>query len=61
MFQWRPAGKAGDLREDVSAEIIGKQAVAALRHVQAELEAGALLTIKADRTRLRLLPLRTEE
>lgn len=47
--------------EDVSAKIIGKQTVAALRHMQAELEAGALLTIEADRTRLRLLPLQTEE
>ena len=32
--------------EDVSAEIIGKQTVAALRHMQAELEAGALLTVE---------------
>jgi predicted nuclease of predicted toxin-antitoxin system len=47
--------------EDVSAEIIGKQTVAALRHMQGELEAGALLTIEADRTRLRMLPLRAEE
>ncbi len=47
--------------EDVSAEILGKQTVAALRHMQAELEAGALLTIEADRTRLRMLPLQTEE
>lgn len=43
--------------EDLSAEIIGKQTVVALRHMQAELEAGALLTIEADRTRLRLLPI----
>src|SRR6266851_5050533 len=47
--------------EDVSVEFIGKQAVAALRHMQAELEAGALLTIEAGRTRLRLLPIRTQE
>ncbi len=47
--------------EDVSAEFIGKHAVAALRHMQAELEAGALLTIEAGRTRLRLLPIQTEE
>jgi len=47
--------------EDVSVEFIGKQTVAALRHMQAELEAGALLTIEAGRTRLRLLPIRTEE
>jgi predicted nuclease of predicted toxin-antitoxin system len=47
--------------EDVSAELIAKQTVAALRQLRAELEAGALLTIEADRTRLRMLPLRTEE
>jgi len=47
--------------EDVSAEIIGTQTVAALRHMQAELEAGALLTVEADRTRVRILPLQTEE
>lgn len=46
---------------DISPESIAAQTVAALRHVQTELEAGALLTIEADRTRLRLLPLRTEE
>jgi hypothetical protein len=45
-----------------SPEIIGKQTLAALRHMQAALEAGALLTIEADRARLRLLPpLETEE
>jgi predicted nuclease of predicted toxin-antitoxin system len=47
--------------EDVSAEIIGKQTVAALRHMQDELEAGALLTVEADRTRVRILPLQIEE
>ncbi len=47
--------------EDVSAEFIGMQTVTALRHVQAELEAGALLTIEAGRTRLRLLPIQAEE
>jgi predicted nuclease of predicted toxin-antitoxin system len=47
--------------EDVSADIIGKQTVAALRHMQADLETGALLTIEADRTRVRILPLRTEK
>ena len=47
--------------EDVSAEFIGKQTVAALRHVQAELEAGALLTIEPGRTRLRSLPIQSED
>jgi predicted nuclease of predicted toxin-antitoxin system len=46
---------------DISPENIAAQTVAALRHVQTELEVGALLTIEADRTRLRLLPLRGEE
>jgi len=42
--------------EDVSPKVIGRQTVAALRHVQSELEAGALLTIESERIRLRLLP-----
>jgi predicted nuclease of predicted toxin-antitoxin system len=46
---------------DVSPEAIGRQTLAALRHVKPELEAGALLTIEADRTRLRILPLRTQD
>jgi predicted nuclease of predicted toxin-antitoxin system len=47
--------------ENVSPEAIGPQTVGALRHMQAELEAGALLTIELDRTRVRLLPLYHEE
>jgi predicted nuclease of predicted toxin-antitoxin system len=47
--------------EDLSAGIIGRQTVAALRHMQTELEAGALLTIEAGRTRIRLLPIQSEE
>jgi predicted nuclease of predicted toxin-antitoxin system len=47
--------------EDVSAEFIGKQTVAALRQMQAELEAGALLTIEAGGPRLRLLTIEAEE
>jgi len=43
--------------EDVSPSAIGNYTAAALRLVEAELEAGALLTIEPDRTRLRLLPL----
>jgi predicted nuclease of predicted toxin-antitoxin system len=46
--------------QDLSPIVIGSQIVAALRHVQAELEAGALLTIESDRTRLRVLPFQTE-
>lgn len=47
--------------EDVSPEQAGNQIVLALRHVQTELEAGALLTVEPQRTRLRLLPLQTNE
>jgi len=47
--------------EDVSVEFIGKQTVAALRHMQAELEAGALLTIEPGRARFRSLPFQSED
>ena len=47
--------------EDVSVEFIGKQTVVALCQMQAELEAGALLTIEPGRTRLRLLPIQPED
>jgi predicted nuclease of predicted toxin-antitoxin system len=43
--------------DDVSLESIGTQIVSALRQMESELEAGALLTIDPYRTRLRLLPL----
>jgi predicted nuclease of predicted toxin-antitoxin system len=43
--------------QNISPEAIGTQVVAALRHTDAELETGALLTIDPDRTRIRLLPL----
>ncbi len=46
--------------QDLSPIVIGSQIVAALRHVQTELEAGALLTIESDRTRLRVLPFQSE-
>jgi len=46
---------------DVSPENVAAQTVEALLLMQAELEAGALLTIEADRTRLRLLPFRFDE
>jgi hypothetical protein len=37
--------------------VIGLRVVAALRQVEVELQAGALLTIDTARDRLRLLPL----
>lgn len=46
--------------QDLSPNIIGAQIVAALRHVQTELDAGALLTIESDRTRIRVLPFEKE-
>ena len=42
---------------DISPDIVGKQTLAALNVARTELEAGALLTIEPDRTRVRLLPL----
>lgn len=47
--------------EDVSHEAVGKQTIAALRHMASQLEAGALVTIESERTRLRLLPLKPED
>ena len=44
--------------DDVSPEVIGPQVLAALRQMETELSAGALLTIEPNRSRLRLLPLR---
>ncbi len=46
--------------QDLSPTVIGTQIVAALRHVETELEAGALLTIESDGTRLRVLPFQSE-
>jgi len=45
--------------EDVSPDVIGKQVSVALRQMGSELEEGALLTIDLNRTRLRVLPLRS--
>jgi predicted nuclease of predicted toxin-antitoxin system len=47
--------------EDVSPDVIGAKVVAALRQMEPDLEAGALLTVDPNRTRLRLLPLRRIE
>jgi predicted nuclease of predicted toxin-antitoxin system len=43
--------------DDVSPDAIGSQVVTALLQMATELEAGALLTIDPNRTRLRVLPL----
>lgn len=42
---------------DISPEAAGNAILAALRQMQSELEAGALLTIDPKRSRIRLLPL----
>ena len=42
---------------DLSPEAIGGTVVEALRQMEAELGAGALVTIEPDRSRLRLLPI----
>ncbi|MBI5178756.1 MAG: DUF5615 family PIN-like protein [Nitrospinae bacterium] len=44
--------------DDVSPDIIGTRVIDALRQMESELEAGALLTIEPERNRLRLLPLK---
>ena len=46
--------------EDVRPDAIGKQIIGALRQMAAEWEEGALVTIDSNRTRLRLLPLRSK-
>jgi predicted nuclease of predicted toxin-antitoxin system len=43
---------------DVSPDVTGKLVIGALKQMTRELEDGALLTIDASRTRVRLLPLR---
>jgi predicted nuclease of predicted toxin-antitoxin system len=48
--------RAGDL----NLNAIGAVIIAALRQMDAELAAGALVTIDTNRTRLRLLPLQLE-
>ena len=47
--------------EDVSPQVAGSQVVAAIHHLQAELEAGALVTIGPRRSRVRMLPLTIEK
>jgi predicted nuclease of predicted toxin-antitoxin system len=47
--------------ENVSPDVIATQVIAALRQMAPELEEGALLTVDANRTRLRVLPLQTRD
>ena len=43
--------------DDVSPNVIGKKVLLAIFQMESELEAGALLSIDAKRTRMRILPL----
>jgi predicted nuclease of predicted toxin-antitoxin system len=43
--------------EDVSPDVLGDQVVTAIRQMEAELEAGALMSVEPARTRIRILPL----
>ncbi len=45
---------------NTTPETIGPQIVGALHQLESELEAGALLAIDTERTRIRILPLRAE-
>ena len=45
--------------ENVSPDVLATQVIAALRQMTPELKEGALLTVDANRTRLRVLPLNT--
>lgn len=46
--------------DDVSPDVIGKLVIDALRQMASELDAGSLLTVDPNRTRLRLLPLQSK-
>jgi len=46
--------------EDVSPDVIGKPVIDALHQMASELDAGSLLTVDPNRTRLRLLPLQSK-
>ncbi|HYL65440.1 MAG TPA: hypothetical protein VE077_22705 [Candidatus Methylomirabilis sp.] len=46
---------------DISPEALVSQTIHALRHATSDLEAGALLSVEPERTRLRILPLRADE
>lgn len=43
--------------DDISPRLVGLRVVTALRHMTAELERGAVLTITSHHTRIRMLPI----
>ena len=45
--------------ENVSADVVSKLVIVALRQMATELEDGALLTVDPNRTRVRILPLQS--
>jgi predicted nuclease of predicted toxin-antitoxin system len=47
--------------DDLSPDAIAAQVIRALRQMEAELDEGALLTVEPNRTRMRLLPLRSRK
>ena len=47
--------------EDISPSAVGARLVTALRQMQPELDAGALLTVGPQRTRVRMLPVSRNE
>ena len=47
--------------DNVGPDVIATQIIAALRQMAPELEEGALLTVDANRTRLRVLPLQARD
>lgn len=44
--------------EDLDPDVVGARIVSAIQQMSSELDEGALLTVDAKRTRVRILPLR---
>ena len=45
--------------EDLNPDLIGQRVIIALKQMEDELESGALITVDPNRTRLRLMPLKS--
>lgn len=56
---WSTVGAMSAPDREIMAYAIGRQVLAALRQMEAELHEGALITVDPNRTRLRVLPLRS--
>jgi len=46
--------------DDLSPDVIGAKVIAALRQMETELQEGALITIEPNRTRVKVLPFRSQ-